>query len=46
MILNQEQNTSASQLNAEKEAEILLSEPISEESDTPLFLRENDKNQK
>jgi hypothetical protein len=43
MILNQDQNTNASQLNAEEKAEV-LSEPLCEESDIPLFLRENDDN--
>ena len=44
MILNQDQNTNAIQLNAEKKAEVLISEPLCEESDIPLFLRENDDN--
>ena len=44
MILNQEQNTNASQLNAETKAEVLLTEPLCEESEIPLFLRENDDN--
>ena len=44
MILNQEQNANTSQLNAETKAEVLLGEPLCEESDIPLFLRENDDN--
>ena len=46
MILTQEQNINASQLDAETKAEVLLSEPLCEEPEIPLFLRENDNNQK
>ncbi|MEK6335544.1 MAG: hypothetical protein AABM67_11390 [Acidobacteriota bacterium] len=46
MILNQDRDTNTNQLNPETKAEALLSEPLCEESDTPLFLKENDDSKK
>jgi hypothetical protein len=39
--LNQEQNTNMNELNSGKATEGPVSEPLCQESDTPLFLRDS-----
>jgi hypothetical protein len=44
--LNQDQNTNVNELNSERETEGLVKEPLCQESDTPLFLRNSSEGKK
>jgi len=44
--LNQDQNINVNELNAEEKGEVLASEPISAESEVPLFLRDGSEERK
>jgi hypothetical protein len=44
--LNQEQNLNVNELKTEEKPEVLASEPLCEESDVPLFLRDGAEGQK
>jgi hypothetical protein len=44
--LNQDQNMKVNELNSEERPEALASEPLCQESDVPLFLRDGSEDQK
>jgi hypothetical protein len=44
--VNQDQNTTVSELNSEKEPETLVRKPIEREFETPLFLRDSSEKEK
>jgi hypothetical protein len=44
--VNQDQNTTVSELNSKEEPEILVRKPLEREFETPLFLRDSSDEQK
>lgn len=46
IILNQDQNSSVNELKSEENSEVSASEPICEETDVPLFLRDGSEGEK